>query len=96
MVKCEGCPIAKRFYPCDGKAPYPAGHVDCHIQDCHLTPADFPIIRAMIAEEWNCSKCGHADLGYGPHRPGCKMRGGEVSNLYPCEMWQPRKGVEDK
>lgn len=58
-MKCKekgGCPLALDkpggtvWGPCNRKR-----------DDCHLTPADFDIIRAMIAGEWRCGKCIHFD-----------------------------------
>jgi len=49
-------------------------------EDCHLTPADFPRLNAMIRGEWLCSKCGFVKDPY-----SCAV------GLEPCALWQERE-----
>ncbi len=51
---------------------------------CHLTSDLFPIIRAMIAGEWDCDHCDWL------HKPefGCVTASPEDA----CAAWQPKEG----
>lgn len=90
-MKCDengGCPMENESlaYPerevlSVTKSYHATGEPMCLIQlndktDCHLTPTDFPRIRAEIAGEWKCSNC---------------QRNGDdclVIEDVPCKDWQ--------
>lgn len=84
--KCQdkgGCPFVDVAVP--GCKIY-----DLDNESCHLTPADFPIIDAMIAGEWSCEKCVHFDGDIeGLDRPPEASAG--CDDRVPCIEWQPKE-----
>jgi hypothetical protein len=93
VMKCDengGCPFYKASHYLEdtwGYCKYSWGIEPCVLKnqepfpDCHLTPDLFPIIRAMIAGEWTCEKCGNTDA------PCCDTDPLRI----PCAAWQPRE-----
>lgn len=54
--------------------------------NCHLTPADFPLLNAMITGEWLCEECNVHD--------SCPAhdRYGDV----PCSRWFKPEGGDER
>lgn len=67
--------------------------------DCHLTPADFARLRAMIAGEYNCGHCGSlfdlTECVGGDEDEPCPMRDDEPESE-PCRNWTPRTPDKNK
>lgn len=95
-MKCEengGCPLSDQ-------TPYDGCYRDMVPGVCHLTPADFPIIQAMIAGEWKCETCGNGVLCNveSNKRVGCpiyvrcELDGGaeRVNPAFACKEWTPK------
>ena len=59
MDKCEGCPFDVFIYPENCCA---TGDATEPLPDCHLTPADFTLIKAAIAGEGQLF-LWHPDMG---------------------------------
>jgi hypothetical protein len=75
-VKCDGCPVEGVFRGPQGERLT----MPCVHSDCHLTPADFPIIKAMIAGEWKCETCD-----------GIACCHQENNDVGPCVEWRPKE-----
>jgi hypothetical protein len=96
MMKCEGCPFhqeRRREHQCWITPSYVKRCADeLRYKRCHLTPADFPIIRAMIAGEWKCESC-KAYRERGDYC--CEWEVAFAPELgrerWPCKAWQPRE-----
>ena len=91
-MKCEGCPIAYHVYGFqDNRVGNPKVHKwypndVCRRkrEDCRVAPAQFQIIKAMMAGLWSCNTC---------------LTSGDCEEVgvrgYACSGWQERKEGED-
>jgi len=78
MMKCDGCPMRFDDGPCTFFTAVPLGVA---VEDfCHLTPDQFPIIRAMIEGKWKCEECGKRDRA-------CLAMGCNLPAV-PCQWWE--------
>lgn len=75
-MKCKGedCPIYH-----SGELNKLGYYIGCIHYPCHLTPADLPIIKAMLAGEW---KCGMCVKNFDCPNPSVDI---------PCKIWQPKE-----
>lgn len=61
------------------------GDLDFDPFNCRITPADFPIIKAMLAGEWSCETC-RFESG------NCEISLSRLAR--PCAEWQPKESHE--
>ena len=88
MDKCDGCPL-------DAGQPGFTGCIEVEFKDCHLTPSDMEIIRAMITGRFNCEHCWHGTIEGKGETVYCVMAGNSVPVTCFCDRWQERKEGED-
>lgn len=79
---CEGCPMQTLAGLCAAFGGYIPD------DNCHLTPTDITIIRAMIAGTWKCESCIHLDYCQDLVDKDCP-----VTSMTPCKVWQLKGGT---
>ena len=101
--KCQDCPLLCEqceneywpWYCSENKTRWIDREADVVRQDCHLTPADFSIIRAMIAGTYDCGHCKvMIDFSGCPYPLPCPVRE-DAPKGWPCEGWQAKEDGDE-
>jgi hypothetical protein len=98
-MKCEengGCPFLKirrgEEYQCFDTPGYVKRCNDeLRYKRCKLDSTSFPVIKAMIAGEFNCPTCGYAEWDSDRNQWWCGADLVSVPNDFFCASWCDRK-----
>lgn len=91
MNKCGDCPIDDSRHWGGETQPW-CNWLGDHTDDCHLTTDDFPIIRAMIAGEYDCGHCVKM-IDFVTSIEPCPVRLDDPK-AFPCEGWEPKLSID--